>query len=424
MLRVASCEMREGPRANRDDQFEIFTAGKREILGIFAAPNCRVARRGCNGNRFHYSTAAACSAEAREVGGKPIGAVDHRVDVAARGEKAALRDTRLRPAQSRKACFFTRESRARRAERSRNGKHVARPSAGARLQVRWPHFADDGYGDCDRLAAGEVAAGDCDSVLPGTSGDAAINLEDLGLGAIRRYTERDGSEHRFGAHCSEIAQVCCHRAPAGIFERHQLACEVHAFDEHVGRDHAAMRTRGLPYGGVVADAEQDSVSPFETLGATQRLYRGNNFVFGHASRERIWRSAAAGSGAPKTVAPITSAPAPASTRARAFPSPTPPSTSIKQLGLQTSIKARASRTFLMACGMNFWPENPGLTLITSTVSQSSMTSCSIPTGVWGQIAIPAFAPIDRRCTSRRCACGVASKWKVIRSHPAARKSST
>ncbi len=121
------------------------------------------------------------------------------------------------------------------------------------------------------------------------------------------------------------------------------------------------------------------------------------------------RSSAPGSRAPKTAEPITSTSAPASTSSHAFSAPTPPSTSIKHAKPRRSMRERASRTFSIERAINYCPEKPGFTLMTSTVSQSSMTSWSISTGVCGQIAKPAFAPMSRRCVSSRCAWDVASK---------------
>ena len=180
-----------------------------------------------------------------------------------------------------------------------------------------------------------------------------------------------------------------------------------------------MRTRRLPHRGVVADPEQHAARRRRAL--DDRANGRDEVVFasrlGVPSRER---RADARSSAPRigraedARSPSTSTSAPASTTARVVARRCRRRLR-SHAGLRASISARASRTFSSARGMNCWPPKPGFTLITSTMSQSSMMSSSIATGVCGQIAMPAFAPSERMCVSRRCACGVASRWNVMMS---------
>jgi hypothetical protein len=58
---------------------------------------------------------------------------------------------------------------------------------------------------------------------------------------------------------------------------------MHAFDQHVGRYHAAMRTRRLPNGRVVADADSNGA---DASASEQRCDRGNDVVLTHRAQLR------------------------------------------------------------------------------------------------------------------------------------------
>ena len=68
---------------------------------------------------------------------------------------------------------------------------------------------------------------------------------------------------------------------------------------------------------------------------------------------------------------------------------TPPSTSSKA---STSGRALSVRSFSSATSSNFWPPKPGITLITSTMSQCGRLASIAESGVGGLIAKPADAP--------------------------------
>ena len=70
---------------------------------------------------------------------------------------------------------------------------------------------------------------------------------------------------------------------------------------------------------------------------------------------------------------------------------------------------RRSAAILASCeGRNACPPNPGLTVITSTMSASSSSQATASTGVAGFSTTPARLPSARMACSERCGCGPAS----------------
>ena len=96
------------------------------------------------------------------------------------------------------------------------------------------------------------------------------------------------------------------------------------------------------------------------------------------------------------------------TASRAVSGPMPPSTA-SAIGWSAASIIRRSAAILASCeGRNDCPPNPGLTVITSTMSASSSSQATASTGVPGFSTTPARLPSARMSCSERCGCGPAS----------------
>ena len=109
-----------------------------------------------------------------------------------------------------------------------------------------------------------------------------------------------------------------------------------------------------------------------------------------------------GQGAEKTAFPATRTSAPAFTRRAPVSKLTPPSTSINAFEPVCVMSSYSSHTFSTVLCMNFWPPNPGLTPMRSTISTSRTMSFSNMTGVAGLIVTAGFIPASRICCTTRC----------------------
>src|SRR5665213_2932044 len=149
----------------------------------------------------------------------------------------------------------------------------------------------------------------------------------------------------------DVGEVRGERAPPGVVRAHRGAREVHALDQRIGRDDAAIAARRLPRRGIIADAEQ---KPLRGYPGDALANRRDQLVFGHTAsmRRRSSRRASGGSSEAKTELPATSTSAPAFTARSAFSRPIPPSTSISQAGFRERSSARTSATFASARSMN------------------------------------------------------------------------
>ena len=132
--------------------------------------------------------------------------------------------------------------------------------------------------------------------------------------------------------------------------------------------------------------------------------------------------------APNTAVPATSVSAPASMMRGAVSGVTPPSTDSAIERPEASIIRRRAAIFGNCDARNSWPPNPGLTVITRTMSTRSSTHAMLSGGVAGFSTTPARLPCDRISWSVRCRCGPASgctsMWSAPASANAAMKGST
>src|SRR5665811_2105849 len=119
------------------------------------------------------------------------------------------------------------------------------------------------------------------------------------------------------------------------------------------------------------------------------------------------RAASPGSVAPKTAEPATNRLAPVSSTASIVSAATPPSTSRPT---SSGNRCRARAIFGSTEAMNFWPLNPGLTVIIRAKSMSPVTSCNIASGVAGFNETPALQPAARICDRVMCKWVQASAW--------------
>ncbi len=87
----------------------------------------------------------------------------------------------------------------------------------------------------------------------------------------------------------------------------------------------------------------------------------------------------------------------------------PPSISSRCPGCS---RARMARVLASTSGMNDWPEKPGLTLITRTMSNCSTHGRTRSSGVGGLIAMPADMPASRIAAIVSAGSPSASTWKV------------
>ena len=94
----------------------------------------------------------------------------------------------------------------------------------------------------------------------------------------------------------------------------------------------------------------------------------------------------------KTVLPATKTLAPKSNNLFELSSVTPPSISINALDSESIIRFLSSATLLKVFSINFYPPNPGFTLIKHTRSMSLIIELSEDTGVCGFNATPALIP--------------------------------
>jgi hypothetical protein len=206
--------------------------------------------------------------QSREVGRRPVGAIHHRAHVARRTEPASFGESRHRRAeraqrlgrfrQRRQLRLLDRDrqTRAARAERSGHGDRIAGEHAAAQLAIRGAHFADHRDRETRRGRAHDVAAGDRAARCDCERGHTAIAVENPRR--IRRRSDRecDRREHRRRTHRRNIGKIGRERPMTGLGGRHRRRGEVHALDQRVGRDDAAMRTRRLPHRRIVADPDQ------------------------------------------------------------------------------------------------------------------------------------------------------------------------
>src|SRR6185437_13295147 len=147
---------------------------------------------------------------------------------------------------------------------------------------------------------------------------------------------------------------------------------------------------------------------------------------GHASSVAAALSSpisADGLDAEKIALPATNVSAPARRHCRIVSRATPPSTSRSASERDSSSSRRARRILSIDAGMNACPPNPGLTVITSRRSMSSVTSRTESSEVAGLIATPALQPSDLIWDRWRWRCTVASAWIVSPVAPARAKSS-
>ena len=77
----------------------------------------------------------------------------------------------------------------------------------------------------------------------------------------------------------------------------------------------------------------------------------------------------------------------------------PPSTWMSTSRPRRSISARSARIFGTTSSMNFCPEKPGLTVISSTMSRSASTGSTTSIGDAGRSATAAFFPSERMCAT-------------------------
>src|SRR4051812_7705269 len=98
----------------------------------------------------------------------------------------------------------------------------------------------------------------------------------------------------------------------------------------------------------------------------------------------------------------------------------PPSTS----SIALPSRAATCSTFAGEDAMNGWPPHPGFTVITRIRSAYAATPDAAAGGVPGFSATPARQPASWMAPIVRCACGSASRWKVMQSAPAFANSTT
>src|SRR6185312_4179010 len=127
--------------------------------------------------------------------------------------------------------------------------------------------------------------------------------------------------------------------------------------------------------------------------------------------------------AEKIALPATNVSAPARRHCRIVSRATPPSTSRSASERDSSSRRRARRILSIDAGMNACPPNPGLTVMTSRRSMSSVTSRTESSEVAGLMATPARQPSDLMWDRWRWRCTVASAWIVSPVAPARAKSS-
>ena len=335
-----------------DEQLEILTAGQREALGVLA-PRLRE-RPSRFGNR---NTIPARPAPARR----------------RRGARRRSRVRRKGPS-SRRRCGSRRESDLRR--RAAAGRRKARSappprvrrrcvsvlrvsSSPARAAPNAPVTASTSPGRPPaRVFASEARTSPTTVIAivnasarersPPTiasfqrrraRGQAAVEFQNLVQSQCLAGTpSATVASTRTRTHRGQIARVCRHRAPAGVLERHRVARKMNAFDEHVGRDRAAMRARRLPKRRIVADTQLHLIRCAGPRGSTSARIAAT-------TSSSVTREARECGAAPPPDPARRRPPSPSRARRRRprrararSPAPTPPSTSIRHAGLRRSIE--------------------------------------------------------------------------------------
>ena len=411
--------MAEGARRTADEQLEIFPARRARSAPDLLPALARSARAdAATGTASISAPQPLAAAETIDVGRQTVRNIHHRGDVATRRRESALRrcaaadgETRralLRASVSRSARSLRVSSRPARAAPSAAGhrEYVAGPAARSRLRIGSPHFADDGDGDRQRAGARQIAADDRELARRRRTRQAAIELQDL-LRRVPSLREDPSatvaSTGRAPIAARSLTFAAIARQPASSSD---IASRVKSTPSTSMSVEIALRCE--------RDGCQSAASspPSTALAARARLGRYPSLMARIAAttsssvtREARGCGAARSPDPPRRRSPTPSParprrPRPARARSRRQRRRRPRSDRRDFAGRS----ARAPHEPFRSCArMNFCPEKPGLTLITSTVSQSSITSSSIATGVCGHIARPALAPISRRCESRRCA---------------------
>ncbi len=260
-------DVRERARPDRRQQFEILPTGQCEALGIFAGmlgrtPEPTPPPEQTRSLAPHPLAAARRATSVERPSERSIIACTLRL--AARKHPSAMRGSGRRKARSASSlsspltcCAFRVSSRPARAAPSAP---VTASTSPGRPPARV--FAFEGRTSPTTVIA--IVAAPARDRSPPTiailqcAAHAArprIELYDLLQARILRKTERNRRKHRPRTHCGQIARVGRHRSPPGICKGHRVASKMDAFDEHVGRDRASVRARGLPKRCVVPDAQ-------------------------------------------------------------------------------------------------------------------------------------------------------------------------